>query len=42
MQCLSISLVEKEKFSEGEIQTFMSVDADRTINLCNSFHDVWR
>ncbi|XP_057540622.1 ABC transporter C family member 13 isoform X4 [Amaranthus tricolor] len=40
-KCLSISLVEKEKFSEGEIQTFMSVDADRTINLCNSFHDVW-
>ncbi|CAH2078696.1 unnamed protein product [Thlaspi arvense] len=28
-------------FSEGEIQTFMSVDADRIVNLCNSLHDMW-
>ncbi|XP_021866255.1 ABC transporter C family member 13 isoform X2 [Spinacia oleracea] len=40
-KCLSISLAERSKFSEGEIQTFMSVDADRTVNLCNSFHDIW-
>ncbi|KAL2936589.1 ABC transporter C family member 13 [Bienertia sinuspersici] len=41
LQCLSISLAEREKFSEGEIQTYMSVDADRIVNLCNSFHDMW-
>ncbi|KAI3939222.1 hypothetical protein MKX01_002090 [Papaver californicum] len=40
-KCLSISLAERSKFSEGEIQTFMSVDADRTVNLFNSFHDMW-
>uniref|UniRef100_A0A803MC08 ABC-type xenobiotic transporter n=1 Tax=Chenopodium quinoa TaxID=63459 RepID=A0A803MC08_CHEQI len=40
-KCLSVSLAEKTNFSEGEIQTFMSVDADRTVNLCNSFHDIW-
>ncbi|CAJ1852919.1 unnamed protein product [Sphenostylis stenocarpa] len=32
---------ERSKFTNGEIQTFMSVDADRTVNLCNSFHDMW-
>ena len=41
-QCLHVRLAERSKFSEGEIQTFMSVDADRTVNLCNSFHDIWR
>ncbi|KAM7471627.1 hypothetical protein LguiA_009810 [Lonicera macranthoides] len=40
-KCLFVSLAERSKFSEGEIQTFMSVDADRTVNLCNSFHDMW-
>uniref|UniRef100_A0A1D1XUS0 ABC-type xenobiotic transporter n=1 Tax=Anthurium amnicola TaxID=1678845 RepID=A0A1D1XUS0_9ARAE len=40
-KCLQVSLAERSKFSEGEIQTFMSVDADRTINVCNSFHDMW-
>ncbi|XP_011073322.1 ABC transporter C family member 13 [Sesamum indicum] len=40
-KCLCVSLAEKSKFSEGEIQTFMSVDADRIVNLCNSVHDVW-
>ncbi|KAJ3683780.1 hypothetical protein LUZ60_014007 [Juncus effusus] len=40
-KCLSINLAEQSKFSEGEIQTYMSVDVDRTINLCNSLHDVW-
>ncbi|XP_035548110.1 ABC transporter C family member 13 isoform X2 [Juglans regia] len=40
-KCLCISLAERSKFSEGEIQTFMSIDADRTVNLCNSFHDMW-
>lgn len=40
-KCLSVSLAERSKFSEGEIQTFMSIDADRTVNLCNSLHDMW-
>ncbi|GAB4850548.1 ABC transporter C member 13 [Ancistrocladus abbreviatus] len=40
-KCLHVSLAERSKFSEGEIQTFMSVDAERTVNLCNSFHDMW-
>ncbi|KAH9715832.1 multidrug resistance-associated protein 11 [Citrus sinensis] len=33
---------ERSEFSDGEIQTFMSVDTDRTVNLANSFHDAWR
>ncbi|XP_031737700.1 ABC transporter C family member 13 isoform X2 [Cucumis sativus] len=40
-KCLSISIAERSQFSSGEIQTFMSVDTDRTVNLCNSFHDMW-
>ncbi|KAK6147863.1 hypothetical protein DH2020_018775 [Rehmannia glutinosa] len=40
-KCLCVSLAERSKFSEGEIQTFMSVDADRIVNLCNSAHDMW-
>ncbi|XP_024633050.1 ABC transporter C family member 13 isoform X1 [Medicago truncatula] len=40
-KCLYVNLAERSKFTNGEIQTFMSVDADRTVNLCNSFHDMW-
>ncbi|KAK4790303.1 hypothetical protein SAY86_017607 [Trapa natans] len=40
-KCLRVGLAERSQFSVGEIQTFMSVDADRTVNLCNSFHDMW-
>ncbi|KAH9303626.1 hypothetical protein KI387_008030, partial [Taxus chinensis] len=40
-KCLSISLSERTIFSTGEIQTLMSVDADRAVNLCSSFHDIW-
>ncbi|XP_065007832.1 ABC transporter C family member 13 isoform X1 [Musa acuminata AAA Group] len=40
-KCLHISLAECSTFSEGEVQTFMSVDADRTVNLSNSIHDAW-
>ncbi|KAG9455872.1 hypothetical protein H6P81_000380 [Aristolochia fimbriata] len=40
-KCLHINLAQRSTFSEGEIQTFMSIDADRTVNLCNSFHDIW-
>lgn len=42
LKCLHVNLAERSKFTNGEIQTFMSVDADRTVNLCNSFHDMWR
>ncbi|KAJ0965842.1 hypothetical protein J5N97_026980 [Dioscorea zingiberensis] len=40
-KCLYTSLAARSKFSNGEVQTFMSVDADRTVNMCNSFHDMW-
>ncbi|PQQ11274.1 hypothetical protein Pyn_02136 [Prunus yedoensis var. nudiflora] len=40
-KCLYINLAERSKFTEGEIQTFMAIDSDRTVNLCNSFHDMW-
>ncbi|XP_051148072.1 ABC transporter C family member 13 isoform X1 [Andrographis paniculata] len=40
-KCLYVNLAERSKFSEGEIQTFMSVDVDRVVNLCNSVHDMW-
>ncbi|WJX74992.1 ABC transporter C member 13 [Trifolium repens] len=40
-KCLYVNLAERSKFTNGEIQTFMSVDADRTVNLCTSFHDIW-
>ncbi|PIA65651.1 hypothetical protein AQUCO_00100866v1, partial [Aquilegia coerulea] len=40
-KCLFVSLAERSIFSEGEIQTFMSIDAERTVNMCNSLHDVW-
>ncbi|XP_020530905.1 ABC transporter C family member 13 isoform X3 [Amborella trichopoda] len=40
-KCLLTSLAERSIFSVGEIQTFMSIDTDRTVNLCNSFHDMW-
>ncbi|KAL9323166.1 hypothetical protein ACSQ67_011219 [Phaseolus vulgaris] len=41
LKCLRLNLAERSKFTNGEIQTFMSVDADRTVNLCNNFHDMW-
>ncbi|KAF9613747.1 hypothetical protein IFM89_010477 [Coptis chinensis] len=40
-KCLCVSLADRSNFSEGEIQTFMSIDAERTVNLCNSLHDMW-
>lgn len=40
-KCLCLSLSERSRFSEGEIQTFMSVDVDRTVNICNNLHDAW-
>ncbi|XP_023634190.1 ABC transporter C family member 13 isoform X2 [Capsella rubella] len=40
-KCLLVNTANRSGFSEGEIQTFMSVDADRIVNLCNSLHDMW-
>ncbi|KAG0475640.1 hypothetical protein HPP92_015326 [Vanilla planifolia] len=40
-KCLHVRLAERSKFSEGEIQTFMSIDVGQIVNLCNSFHDAW-
>ncbi|XP_031482452.1 ABC transporter C family member 13 isoform X2 [Nymphaea colorata] len=40
-KCLTMTVNERSNFSEGEIQTLMSIDADRTVNLCNSFHELW-
>ncbi|XP_020887120.1 ABC transporter C family member 13 isoform X3 [Arabidopsis lyrata subsp. lyrata] len=40
-KCLWVNTANRSGFSEGEIQTFMSVDADRIVNLCNSLHDMW-
>lgn len=40
-KCLCLSLSERSRFSEGEIQTFMSVDVDRTVNICNNLHGAW-
>lgn len=28
-------------FSSGAVQTLMSVDADRVVNLCLSVHELW-
>ena len=37
LQCLRVRLPERSKFSAGEIQMFMSIDADRIVNLFNNF-----
>lgn len=36
-----MSLSERTIFSTGEIQTFMSVDAERIANLVNCGHEIW-
>ncbi|MCO5571784.1 hypothetical protein L7F22_025532 [Adiantum nelumboides] len=41
-KALHVSLSDRSSFSNGEIQTLMSVDADRIINLCGSLHELWR
>lgn len=40
-KALCVSLSERSCFSNGEIQTLMSVDAERTVNLCASLHELW-
>ncbi len=29
------------EFTAGAVQTLMSVDADRVVNLCVSLHELW-
>eukprot|EP00891_Asterochloris_glomerata_P003413 jgi/Astpho2/3413/e_gw1.00054.14.1_t len=38
---LLVSAVDMSAFSTGMVQTLMSVDADRVVNLCMSLHDLW-
>ncbi|CAM6124334.1 unnamed protein product [Calypogeia fissa] len=40
-KALCVSLSERSIFSTGEIQTFMSVDAERISNLVNCGHEIW-
>lgn len=40
-KALHVNLSERSCFSNGEIQTLMSVDAERTVNLCGSLHELW-
>jgi ATP-binding cassette subfamily C (CFTR/MRP) protein 10 len=40
-QTVSVSTAERSCFSSGEIQTLMSVDGDRVVNLCASVHELW-
>ncbi|KAL3686877.1 hypothetical protein R1sor_013186 [Riccia sorocarpa] len=40
-KALCVSLAERSCFSSGEIQTFMSVDAERVANLVNCGHELW-
>lgn len=38
---LLVSSVDMAAFSSGEVQTLMSVDADRVVNLFSSLHELW-
>ncbi|XP_071834475.1 ATP-binding cassette sub-family C member 10-like isoform X2 [Apostichopus japonicus] len=38
---LAITSASLSIFSTGEIVNFMSVDSDRIVNFCNSFHSLW-
>ncbi|XP_067942774.1 ATP-binding cassette sub-family C member 10-like [Watersipora subatra] len=38
---LSVNTVELSHFTTGETVNFMSVDVDRTVNFCASFHQFW-
>eukprot|EP00850_Spirogloea_muscicola_P005214 SM000023S07670 [mRNA] locus=s23:744663:754300:- [translate_table: standard] len=40
-KALCLSLADKSIFSSGEVQTFMSVDAERVTGLCMCLHDLW-
>lgn len=38
---LTLNAVQAAGFGSGEIQTLMSVDADRVVNFCPSLHELW-
>lgn len=38
---LTMSSVQVKAFGAGAVQTLMSVDADRVVNLCASLHELW-
>ncbi|GJP49406.1 hypothetical protein CLOM_g8620 [Closterium sp. NIES-68] len=38
---LAVSVAQRGSFEGGEVQTLMSVDADRLVNLVMSLHDLW-
>ncbi|XP_037084927.1 multidrug resistance-associated protein 7-like [Pollicipes pollicipes] len=38
---LDVPLAQLAKMSSGEVMTYMSVDTDRVVNLCSSFHAFW-
>lgn len=38
---LLVSASDMAAFSSGAVQTLMSVDADRVVNVCASFHELW-
>ncbi|KAL0053237.1 hypothetical protein WJX82_002974 [Trebouxia sp. C0006] len=40
-KALLINSVDMTLFSSGAVQTLMSVDADRVVNLCVSLHELW-
>ncbi|CAI5535805.1 unnamed protein product [Closterium sp. Naga37s-1] len=40
-QVLAVSAAQRGSFEGGEVQTLMSVDADRLVNLVMSLHDLW-
>lgn len=40
-KALLVSTVDMTLFSSGAVQTLMSVDADRVVNLCLSLHELW-
>eukprot|EP00850_Spirogloea_muscicola_P000055 SM000001S04457 [mRNA] locus=s1:278991:289139:+ [translate_table: standard] len=40
-KALCLSMADKSIFSSGEVQTFMSVDAERVTGLCMCLHDLW-
>ena len=41
LKALRVNVATLAKFSMGEIANFMSTDADRIRNFCNSFHECW-
>ena len=40
-KALAVNTTNISKFSTGEIVNFMSVDSERVVNFCRSFHQLW-